>query len=174
MILEQEKKILVGVILSAHGIKGDVVLKSFTEDPKNILSLPTFTSNETIIKIAFVRNSKDGKIICSVEGVVTRSVAESMKGTEIYCYRENLPDLEEDEFYFEDLKTLRVVNVAGEEIGNVSAVMNYGASDIIEITFNHPDPNNPEAKGKYTLLFPFTKETFPTVTKREIVFNGTL
>jgi 16S rRNA processing protein RimM len=160
--VSKDKLILVGVISSAHGINGDVVIKSFTKPAENIVKLTVQDELGGVLELKYVRSRGDLEIICHIQGYDTRSMAESLKKVALYCKRSGLPQKADDEFYFEDLKGLTVKNELGEEIGIVANVVNYGAGDIIEIMFTDI---------KETELFPFNKEFFPIVQKDSIILK---
>ena len=150
-----------GVISSCHGIKGNIVVTSFTEPKSNILSFKLMDSESNPIKIQKIRTNAKGQIICSLAGCHDRNHAESMKGMRLYCDRNDFPELAPEEFYLEDLKNLLVRDATGKTIGIIIDVVNYGAEDMLEIKF---DADNTIS------VFPFTKKLFPVVTKEYITF----
>lgn len=154
------KLILLGVISAAHGIKGDVLIKPYTEKPENLAKLPVTDANGNILAIKIIRNNKKNDLICRVAGCTDRNQAEALKGTKLYCGREDLPEPTEEEFYIEDLRGLDVLDEHKKTIGKISDVVNYGAGDIIEIKFEDGSAE----------MFPFTKELFPIVEKDHVVF----
>lgn len=160
--MSKEKLILVGVISSAHGIKGDLVVKSFTNPPENITKLLLENELGNSFKLYFVSNKKGNEVVCNIDGCRTRDQAEALKKTPLYCKRSNLPAKSEDEFYFEDLKGLTVKDDQNQEIGIIINVLNFGAGDIIEIKFSDL---------KETVLFPFNKDFFPSVEKNHVILK---
>ena len=153
--------ILVGVISSAHGIKGDVLIKSYTTPESNLLKLPIIDKDNVAIKLKKIRINTKNELICHLDSCRDRNTAESLKGMTLYCTRENFPKPPKDEFYFEDLKNLKVLDEHNNLIGHIVGVDNYGAGDVIEIKFN--DDGREE-------MFPFTKELFPIIEKDYVVF----
>jgi 16S rRNA processing protein RimM len=151
--------ICVGVISSAYHLQGLVKISAFTSDPKNICKWPCVKASGEEIICHFVKNDK-GKIICRIDGINDRTDAEKIVGTKLYITRDILPDLEESEYYIEDLVGLDVVDVNDEIIGKVIAIHNFGAGDIIEIRF----------KDKRSEMYSFTKEIFPEINKYNIRF----
>jgi 16S rRNA processing protein RimM len=160
---EDDRLILVGVISAAHGIKGDVIVKSFTDPKENILAIDILDENTAQIKLKKVRINSNGTIVCRFAGSKDRNTAEALSGTKLFCLRDTLPATQEDEYYISDLRKFFVVNEKGEKIGIIIDVANFGAGDIIEIRFN----NNTEE------MFPFTKEFFPEIGKDYVVFKNT-
>ncbi len=155
-----DKLIHLGVITGAHGIKGDVVIHSFTAPSTNIVNLTLCNASGDEILLKFLRKKSDNLVICSVSGITTRTAADLLRGTKIYTLRSNLPHLLESEYYVEDMKGLEVRNLDGKTIGTIVAIHNFGAGDIVEIDFN--DATN--------AMYPFTSEIFLEVSKDYIVF----
>lgn len=158
---KEKNLILVGVISAAHGIKGDVLVKSYTDPVSNIVKLRLIDKNNNPVKLKMLRvNSKD-LVICRPTGCNDRNHAETLKGIELYCHKENLPKLLAEEFYFEDLRGLKVIDQSGQTLGIILNIANYGAGDIIEIKFSNDGREE---------MFPFTKELFPVIAKDYVVF----
>lgn len=157
-MLDNDKLIYLGVITGSHGIKGHVTIKSFTNNSKTITSLPIEDENGLVIPIKFIRESKRD-IICSIAGVNDRNSSDNYRGTKLYTKRSNLPELENAEYYIEDLVGMKVIS-SGETIGTIVAIHNFGAGDLIEISYE-------DAKSE---LYPFTKEFFPEIGKDYVVF----
>ena len=125
--------VLVGAITAAHGIRGEVKLKSFTADPAAIATYsPLETAAGRKIEIARVRPSKDG-FIAILKGVTDRNAAEALRGTELFVSRERLPEPEEDEVYVHDLIGLPVHLADGSRLGEIVDVADYGAGDLIDV-----------------------------------------
>jgi 16S rRNA processing protein RimM len=137
----------VGVILGAHGVKGEVKLKSFTADPAAIAGFgPLATAAGERIEIVKLRPGKNG-FIALLEGVVDRDGAEALKGIELYIGRERLPQPEKGQVYLGDLIGLAVMT-GGARLGEVVAVQNYGAGDLLDVMVEG---------RKETVLIPFAK-----------------
>tara|TARA_B110000503_G_C7166927_1_gene422387 strand:+ start:152 stop:655 length:504 start_codon:yes stop_codon:yes gene_type:complete len=158
---KEEKLILVGVISTAHGIKGNVLIKSYTEPAGNIATLAILDKNHNPIQFKMIRETSKSGVICKFTDCNDRNQAELLKGTKLYCLRESLPNTLENEFYIEDLRGLKVLNESGENIGIVLEIANYGAGNIVEIKFNDDSCE----------MFPFTKEFFPTIEKNHLIFT---
>lgn len=139
-------RILVGQIGQAHGLKGEVKLQSFTEEPADIAGYGTLeTEAGRRLKIENSRPQRGG-LIARFEGIDDRSKAEGLRGLKLYVERERLPALEKNSFYHADLIGLQAMARGGEVLGVVSGVVNFGAGDILELKGTPPDP----------LLVPFT------------------
>lgn len=156
-----DKLIMVGVISSAHGTVGQIVVKSFTEPSRNIINLSILDWDLNPIKLKIIKVKSNGDLICKLENCNSRTEAENLAKKPLYCLRSSLPEIsEEDEFYIEDLKGLKVLDPQGNHIGNITNVANYGGGDIIEVQF---------INSKKLEMFPFTKELFPEITKHYVV-----
>lgn len=149
-----EEKLCVAVITSAHGVRGDVRIKSFTADPEGLADYGPLTdkSGERTFRIKVLGMAK-GLLRAHIKGVDNRNAAEALAGVELYVERSRLPEPEEDEFYHSDLIGLRAELEDGSEYGTVCALYDFGAGDVIEIALS--------AGG--TVVLPFTKVVVPSV-----------
>src|SRR5437763_868457 len=130
---ERDDMVLVGVITGAHGIKGEVRLKSFAAEPSAIAGYGPFaTSTGEAIEIARLKPQKDG-FIASLKGVTGRNRAEALKGRELFVPRGRLPPAKVNEVYVHDLIGLTVRLKDGSVLGEVIAVPNFGAGDLLEV-----------------------------------------
>jgi 16S rRNA processing protein RimM len=148
-------RVCLGQIGAAHGLRGEVRLRSFTADPAAIANYgPLETEDGRVFEIANLRPAKD-HFVATLSGIADRDAAERLANTKLYVPRERLPEpAEPDEFYHADLVGLSVVDRAGKHLGAVVAVHNFGAGDLIEV--------RPDAGGK-TELLPFDAATVPEV-----------
>ena len=147
-------QICVARIGAAHGVRGAVKLWTFTEDPLAVTRYGQLMTKDGArqFEVTHVREAK-GHLVARLKGIATRQEAERLNGVELYVAREKLPATSEDEYYHADLIGLAAVNAAGEQLGRVIAIHNFGAGDIIEIA--PPDGA--------TMLLPFTNAVVPTV-----------
>jgi len=148
-------RVCIAQIGAAHGVRGEVRLKAFTQDP---LSVARYGALETEdgrrhFEIEAVRPGKD-MLVARLKGVTDRDAAERLKNMRLYVARERLPQPADDEFYHADLVGLAAVTPDGEAIGSVKAVHNFGAGDLLEI-----EP----AAGGATMMLPFTATAVPLV-----------
>jgi len=159
-----KRLVLVGGIGAAHGVNGEVRLTSFTEDPKAIGAYGPLTDARGArqFEIVALRPLRDNLFVARLKGVLTREAAEALNNTHLHVARDALPATGEDEFYHADLIGLAARNAAGERIGHVVNVLNFGGGDILEIA---------PARGGETLLLPFTRAAVPVVDleAREVV-----
>jgi len=126
--------ILLGHISSAQGIRGEVVIKSHTGEPADIGAYGPLSdqSGTTSYDITVLRVAKKG-VIARVKGIADRTAAEALRGTELYIARERLPDADDDELYHADLTGLDAFTADGDLVGEIIAVQNFGAGDLLEI-----------------------------------------
>jgi 16S rRNA processing protein RimM len=149
-----DERLCVAVIAGAHGVRGDVRVKTFTADPEGLAAygpLTDKTGNRTF-HIKLLGMAK-GLLRAHIKGVDDRNAAEALAGVELYVERSKLPEPDEDEFYHSDLIGLRAELEDGSDYGRVRALHDFGAGDVIEIAI---------ASGG-TVVFPFTKEVVPVV-----------
>ena len=127
--------ILLGRITGAQGIRGEVVVHSFAAAPEDIGAYGPLTdpAGTRSFKLEVVRLTPKGAVIARIAGVDDRTAAEALKGTELYVARDKLPAPDDGEFYHADLIGLAAVAPDGATIGEVIAVQNYGAGDLLEI-----------------------------------------
>jgi 16S rRNA processing protein RimM len=131
---KQAQRVLLGRIVAAHGIRGDVVIDSYTAEPSDIGAYgPLFSADGgKQLDIKVVRVTPKG-VVARVGGVVDRNAAEALRGTELYAPRARLPEAKEGEYYYADLAGLRADDEAGNRIGSVVGVQNFGAGDLLEV-----------------------------------------
>lgn len=148
-------RVLLGRITGAHGIKGEVMVHAFTENPENIAGYGPLSDKggTRTFELSVVRVTEKG-VVARVAGVADRTQAEALKGSELWIDRDRLPEAEEGEFYHADLIGLAVVSPDGARIGTVVAVQNYGAGDLLEI--------RPEGARRSELVA-FTRDFVPVV-----------
>jgi 16S rRNA processing protein RimM len=149
-------KVCVARIGAAHGVRGEVKLWSFTQDPAAVASYgPLETQDGTRrFEIETLRRAKD-HFVARIAGIASRDDAEELCNLELYVPRARLPKIDEaDTFYHADLVGLDAVTPEGAQIGTVHAVHNFGAGDIIEIV--------PLGSGE-PLMLPFNEITVPKI-----------
>lgn len=148
------RDILLGVVTGVHGLKGEVRVKTFTENPDGLSAYGALRGPDgRMFAVADARVVKAGEAIVRFEGVTTREQAEALKGVELHIKREALPAIDNEEFYHADLVGLRAEDEAGRAVGLVRAIHNFGAGDVIEITREDGD----------NVLLPFTRRVVPLV-----------
>jgi len=149
------ERICVAQIGGAHGISGEVKLKSFTADPLAVKDYGPLESEDgsASFEIEAVRPAK-GHLVARLRGVRDRNAAEGLTNLRLFVPRERLLPPAADEFYHADLIGLAAVTADGAEVGTVVAVHNFGAGDILEL--------RPQAGGT-TIMLPFTDAFVPSI-----------
>ncbi|HTJ58017.1 MAG TPA: ribosome maturation factor RimM [Devosiaceae bacterium] len=149
------QRLLMGRIGAAHGIKGEVRIQSFAEEPLALIEYGTFSTNRPGLSITVeTARATTNVLVARLKGVTERSAAEKLNGVELYIDRDRLPEIEdEDDFYLVDLIGLEARGQDGAVFGKVLAVPNYGAGDILEIG----------GTGQETRLIPFTHAAVPEI-----------
>ena len=154
-MIDPDRLILLGEIGAAHGIRGEVSIRTFTEDPADIAAYGPLSdkSGARTFTIAGLRVTSKA-VIARIKGVDDRTAAEKLRNTKLYVKRRRLPELEPGSFYHEDLAGLTAIDEAGGVLGTVAGVVNYGAGDLIEVA--RPGERD-------TLLVPFTNKAVPHI-----------
>jgi 16S rRNA processing protein RimM len=157
-------RICVARIGAAHGVRGEVKLWSFTEDPAAVAHYGPLETQDgsRCFEIEALRAAKD-HFVARIAGVNDRDAAEKLRNIELYIPRARLPKIEEaDTFYHADLVGLDAITPDGARVGTVHALHNFGAGDIIEIA---------PAEGGDPLMLPFNETTVPKidVAARQVV-----
>ncbi|PWE32226.1 ribosome maturation factor RimM [Maritimibacter sp. 55A14] len=148
-------RVCVGAIAGAFGVRGEVRLKSFCANPADIATYGALTTEDgsRSFTVTLTRPVKNG-FAARLSGVTGKEAADALRGVRLHADRALLPDLGEDEFYHADLIGLTVLDTGGTALGTVRAVLNHGATDLLEI-------GGPGLQD--TVLLPFTREAVPTV-----------
>ena len=132
---ETTRRILLGRVLSAFGVRGELKLESWTEPRSAIFRYQPWIVRDPQGRereLSGVRGRESGKyLIASFPDVADRDAVEALRGTEIYVPRSALPPPSEGEYYWVDLEGLRVVTVDGVALGTVSHLFATGANDVL-------------------------------------------
>jgi 16S rRNA processing protein RimM len=146
--------ILLGVVIGAQGLSGEVKVKTFASAIENLRGYgPLHGQDGREFVVASARLAKADIAVVRFKGVDDRNAAEALKGTELRVSRDALPPTDDDEFYHADLVGLRAEDAEGHALGTVKGIHNFGAGDVIEI----------ERADGGDIFLPFTRETVPTV-----------
>ena len=126
------KRVALAAVAGAHGIKGELRLKLFSD---SVESLARHSRLHVGGRELALKDIKDGgkTAIARFEGISDRSAAEALRGSLVEIDRDKLPPLEEGEYYHADMIGLTCVDDAGEPVGTVIAVENFGAGDLLEV-----------------------------------------
>jgi 16S rRNA processing protein RimM len=146
--------VCVGAITGAFGVRGETRVKSFTADPEAIAAYGAVVNHDETrsFDIKLTRAVKGG-FAARLSGVTTKEQADALRGERLYVPRTRLPQTDDDEFYYADLIGLTAYDTGGERLGTVKAIHDHGAGDLLELRM-------PSGGDR---LFPFTKETVPTI-----------
>lgn len=159
--MSKNERVCLGVVVGAQGIKGEVKIKSFTEELDAIDQYGQLENEDGSKKFAIkINGSSKGVLRVTLKGVQDRNSAEALVGTKLFVLKENLPKLEdEDEFYHSDLIGLDVkLRADNSTVGTVAGIYNFGAGDIIEINI---------AGTSKSEMLPFTQAYVPEIKVKE-------
>lgn len=147
-------RVCLGAVAGAHGVRGQVKVKPFTENPDDVAAYGPVEDERGDRRFTLVVTGRHkDTVIVRIDGVSDRNAAEALRGTRLYVARSKLPEPEDGAYYHADLIGLAVVSVGGETLGRVTAVHDFGAGDLVE----YVDPD-----GQQHIL-PFTMTTVPVV-----------
>jgi 16S rRNA processing protein RimM len=146
--------VCVAAVATAHGIRGALKLRCFTERPEDAAAYgPVYDKHGNLLfELKLIGRSRGG-VLVEADGIADRNAAEALRGTELFVPRTALPDLGPEEFYHSDLEGLDVLRADGARLGVVRALANFGAGDIVEVL----------AEDGRTLALPFDHETVRAV-----------
>lgn len=147
--------ICVGAVAGSFGVRGEIRIKSFCAIPEEIFDYSPLSNEEgsQTYTLTLSRAIKNG-FAARLSGVESKEEADAIKGLRLFIERARMPKLPDDEFYHADLIGLEVYDTGGTLLGSVKAVLNHGASDLLEL-------QGPGLKS--TVLLPFTLAAVPTV-----------
>lgn len=160
------KKILIAKVNSVFGIKGEVKLIVYSENPHKIEKYQLFDEKENPLKLQISNKNKtvigtssgNPIVIVRIDGVNDRTAAEQLRGQEIFVNRQDFDDLNDDEFYYVDLIGLEVIDMDSKKIGKVTNILDHGAGGVVEIKFDDADLDEKRIEN-----FSFKNEIFPEV-----------
>ena len=132
--------LVVGRVVKAHGVTGEIVVEVRTDDPDlrfrpgvSLRGKPSRGGQETRYVVESVRDH-GGRLLVRLGGVADRNAAESLRGTLFLVDSADLPPIEDpDEFYDHQLEGLRVVTTSGTVVGPVSEVLHTAAGELLSV-----------------------------------------
>jgi len=152
--MSTSERVRVGRITAAHGVRGEVKIRCFTEVQEDVGGYgPLDDAQGRRYTLASIRPAKGPFVVARIEGVGDRNAAEALAGRDLFIPRDQLPPAEEDEWYYSDLIGLTARDPEGAELGRVIAVHDFGAGDLIEIA---PPSGKP-------FMVPFTEQCVPDI-----------
>jgi 16S rRNA processing protein RimM len=149
------ERVCVAQFGAAHGVRGEMKLRTFTDDPLAFTEYGPLETEDRKRTIEFesIRPAKDHFVV-RVIGIDDRNAAEALRNVRLFVPRDRLPPVEDDDTYYHaDLVGLDAVAPDGAALGTVLAIHNFGAGDIVEI-------KPPQGA---TLLLPFTETVVPKI-----------
>ncbi|MDR3290074.1 MAG: ribosome maturation factor RimM [Rickettsiales bacterium] len=149
-------KINIGKILTSHGIKGNVKLESYAENPKDIFNYELFDGEDKQYKVKFVGTLNNNAFIAEIEGFTSLEVAKEYRNTLLWTEMES----DENEIYIEDMLKANVKSNDGKSNGKILSIEDYGAGNVVEIQWNGE---------QYVESLPLIDEYFEEITKDLIV-----
>jgi 16S rRNA processing protein RimM len=149
------ERICVAQIGAAHGVSGEVKLRSFTADPAAVKDYGPLESEDGTLRfeIEAMRPAKD-HLVARLSGVRDRDAAERLTNMRLFVPRERLPPPGSEEFYHADLIGLRADSREGVELATIVGIHDFGAGDLLELR---------PVGASSTVLMPFTAATVPVV-----------
>ncbi|MDK2760716.1 MAG: ribosome maturation factor RimM [Sphingopyxis sp.] len=163
---DASRPVTLAAIAGAHGVRGEVRLKLFGEGAEALRAFSLFDAGDRRLTLKSVRPANQGAVATFAE-IADRSAAEALRGVLLTVPRSSLPPLPDGEYYHHDLLGLPCVSTDGSAIGDVVAVENFGAGDILEI-------EKPAVAGKKPQRFmvPMTARAVPTWDADRIVIDA--
>ena len=154
------KRICLAKITTAHGIKGQVKLHVYAEDPQSLRDYgPLFTSETGAAALKIILASQMNKFwLANIEGITDRTAAEKLRGTELWVDRDKLPAPKDGQHYHADLIGLPAQDENGSEIGKIVAVVDFGAGDLLNI----------QPPGASSFYLPFTNDYVRAVNEDSV------
>lgn len=147
--------IALGMLGAPHGVRGEIRVKSYTQNGADFAAYGpvALLGQGRVLDIERFRLLKDDMFVVKFRNIDDRDAVQLLGGHEIGVPRALLPPAEEEEYYHADLLGLKAQTLAGEWLGVIRQVHNFGAGDILEIA---------PAKGE-ALMLPFTRKVVPHV-----------
>ena len=159
--MSYDNYIIVGKVLTTHGIKGYLTIKTFTSIPSDIFKYKLYIkNNEGLMNIKIEdQNFMPKKTIMKIEDLNSIEECQDYIGLDLFALKKDLPETESDEFYWHELIGSDVLNHDGIQLGQVEDIFTSGENDILII------------KGKDS-----KKETYIPFLKKNIISfeNNTL
>lgn len=133
--------LVVGRVVKAHGIAGEVVVEVRTDDPDTrfapgaqLRARPARGGPERTYVVESAREHS-GRLLVRLADVTDRNSAEALRGNVFLVDSGDLPPIEDpDEFYDHQLEGLRVVTTQGQLVGSVKEVLHTAAGELLAVT----------------------------------------
>ena len=153
-VTDAPKRVCLGVVTGPHGVQGAVRIKSFTEEPEDIVRYGPLAdeSGRRSFELHLIGAAK-GVVIARLSGIEDRDQAEALRGLRLHLPRAALPEPETEEYYHADLIGLEAVLGDGTPVGRVRAIYDFGAGDTLELT----------RPGASPVMVPFTRAVVTSI-----------
>jgi 16S rRNA processing protein RimM len=158
-----DRPVVMAAVAGAHGVSGEVRLKLFAASLDSLKGHGRFDAGGRVLTLTALRPGPQGAVARFAE-VADRTAAEALRGALLSVPRSSLPPLAAGEYYWHDLVGLAVVSPDGAALGEVVAVENFGASDLLDVV--RPD-------GRHVLV-PLIPAAVPVVLDPLVVDAGWL
>ena len=146
-------RVAIGAVTSAHGVKGQFKVKPFTESPRDIAAYGPVRAGDRSLTLTVLGVTSNGQVIAAAPQITDRDSAAALRGTRLEVDRSALPAAETDEIYHADLIGMAVETVAGDRLGRIVALHDFGAGEIAEVR----PPRGP------TIMLPFDSAFVPDI-----------
>jgi 16S rRNA processing protein RimM len=133
VLASPDPRVCLGVIVGAKGLRGEVRIKSFTKRPADVTAYGPVTTDDGRVLAVTLTGAAQGILVGRIKGVADRNAAEAMRGVKLYVARAALPKADDGTYYHADLVGLAAELAGGERLGEVTAVYNFGAGDMLEV-----------------------------------------
>ena len=134
---------LIGKIVGIHGLKGTNKLRSYAESlsvfsPGRLILVRDLRGREASYEIHWVK-PHTGNPLVSFKGIANRDQAKTLIGAELFIPQSELPELDEDTYYWYDLIGIEVVTMTGEFLGRIESIIETGSNDVYVVKSNEKE-----------------------------------
>ena len=139
----KQEHVLIGKIVGIHGIKGTNKLRSYAESlsvfsPGRSILVRDLRGREASYEIRWVK-PHTGTPLVSFKGITNRDQAKTLIGAELFIPQSELPELDEDTYYWYDLIGIEVVTMTGEFLGRIESIIETGSNDVYVVKSNEKE-----------------------------------
>ena len=160
--MNRSSAIIIGKIVATHGIKGWVVIQSYSYPKHNIINYDTFLNIENRKEFIKIINLKimPKKTIIQMKNYDDINSSESLIGQNIFIEASDIPALKKGEFYWKDIEGLEVYTSKNSYIGSVDFIFNNGANDILAVKHN-----------KEIIYIPYINDHIEVIPNEKIIID---
>lgn len=161
--------VVVGEVTSTHGVRGDVKIRSFTDNPKQLKKYDfLYNEHKEIIKVTFKRDLDKGMFIGSFDAITNKEDAALLKGTLFYIHKSQRPEIEDHECYLSDLINCKVI-MENAEIGIITAFHDFGAGTFLDINLKNLKKTGTLPFNKLAILDLNLEKKEVTISKQHLL-----